>query len=55
MLFFNSCNTILIHKNAYSKYCWHYKNMAIKELKDFLHEKYFRRIQLLLNETSETK
>ena len=29
--------------------------MAIKELKDFLHENYFRRIQSLLNGTTETK
>ena len=45
MLFIHSCKAILTYKNAYSKCCQRYKKMAIKELKDFIHENYYRRIR----------
>ena len=45
MLFIHSCKAIVIYRNSYSKYRRCYKKMAFKELKDFIHEKSFRRIQ----------
>ena len=36
---------MLIYNNASSKYCQHYKKMAIKEIKDFIHDNYYRQIQ----------
>ena len=32
-------------KNAYSRYCRRYEKMTVKELKNFIHENYYRQIQ----------
>ena len=45
MLLIHSFQAILLYKNAYCKYCRRYKKMAIKELKNLIHENYYRQIQ----------
>ena len=43
MLFIHSNKSILIFKNAYSKYCQGYKKMAIKKFKNVVFENSYRR------------